>query len=128
MLKARFAIVKWNFLFRWPSSALSNASNSTRTVCQQMPCSQAPSQDEDLLKLGNKADNLRNAAVRVCVPTRILITIQSALLREAQFESSSCRIEAVMTFFQNPFARNLRSDATSDGLLELHREDCREPL
>jgi hypothetical protein len=46
-------------------------------------------------------------------------------LREAQFEQP---VEAVMTFFQNPFARNLRSDAKSDGLLELHREDCREPL
>jgi hypothetical protein len=38
-----------------------------------MPCSQAPSHDEDLFKPGNKA------AVQVCAPTRILITIQSAL-------------------------------------------------
>jgi hypothetical protein len=33
-----------------------------------MPCSQAPSQDEDLFKQGN------NAAAPICAPTRILIT------------------------------------------------------
>jgi hypothetical protein len=46
-------------------------------------------------------------------------------LREAQFEQP---VEAVHDIFPESLRTNLRSDAKSDGLLELHRENCREPL
>jgi hypothetical protein len=72
-----------------------------------MPCSQAPSQDEDLFKPGNKADSLRNTAVRVlCADKHPDHDPICTFLREARFEQA---VEAVPTFFQNEISARMLS-------------------